>query len=564
MKEMKSIKFGTNSDTYEVVDAQARTDISNIPSTYATKAEVTSGLAGKQATLVSGVNIKTINNKSLLGSGNITIEGGSGGGGGSEIHVIEPTPITTTQKSWSQILEQAFQSAEIYGLQVTDNGTIASLVTGNTGSWTISNGSISITADAEKDSFSVTVGSVTEELYKSGGWVTKTVKDDTIDTVVINDGNMIQFYTKNGDGVLTSTFVRFNTTTAASIKKLSANVTFSNADYVYHPCLELINYANILYKAISLDATFENNIINNQSYMLGNYDIGGLSVSSDSASSIYDQKDASFYASGSWEGSRTLWNGCTWDVATHTVTYPKAIKISVNSEDTINAIPDTLTFTVQSGGEILLPDPADYTNQLAEINDVVDGVKVLIFSTGTEWRFASDVLQLTKSQYESARSSKSLYGISVGDKFYLDPTRGLPIKMSEGGDWWQPYDFQASHSSYNVTGSSLSLSSFSTTNHILTADSQNTTVDLQGELFDCVLNVDVADIVPTYTFNADKPILYKQDGTKVQALTFNANTIYNITFTVANFAHWDPNLQQVTGPKYLLVDCKSFPKTVGE
>lgn len=36
--------------------------------------------AGAQRTLVSGTNIKTVNNQSLLGSGNITIEGGSGGG----------------------------------------------------------------------------------------------------------------------------------------------------------------------------------------------------------------------------------------------------------------------------------------------------------------------------------------------------------------------------------------------------------------------------------------------------------------------------------------------------
>ena len=36
-------------------------------------------ISGKQDVLVSGTNIKTINNKSLLGSGNITIEGGSGG-----------------------------------------------------------------------------------------------------------------------------------------------------------------------------------------------------------------------------------------------------------------------------------------------------------------------------------------------------------------------------------------------------------------------------------------------------------------------------------------------------
>lgn len=37
-------------------------------------------LDGKQATLVSATNIKTINGTSLLGSGNIAISGGGGGG----------------------------------------------------------------------------------------------------------------------------------------------------------------------------------------------------------------------------------------------------------------------------------------------------------------------------------------------------------------------------------------------------------------------------------------------------------------------------------------------------
>lgn len=39
-----------------------------------------SSLSGKQATLVSGTNIKTINGASVLGSGDITISGGGGGG----------------------------------------------------------------------------------------------------------------------------------------------------------------------------------------------------------------------------------------------------------------------------------------------------------------------------------------------------------------------------------------------------------------------------------------------------------------------------------------------------
>ena len=48
-------------------------------------------LANKQDTLVSGTNIKTINNESLLGSGNINIEGGSSDFNVREIDASDPT-----------------------------------------------------------------------------------------------------------------------------------------------------------------------------------------------------------------------------------------------------------------------------------------------------------------------------------------------------------------------------------------------------------------------------------------------------------------------------------------
>jgi hypothetical protein len=48
-------------------------------SSYATTNTVNQGLATKQDTLLSGTNIKTVNGTSLLGSGDITISGGSGG-----------------------------------------------------------------------------------------------------------------------------------------------------------------------------------------------------------------------------------------------------------------------------------------------------------------------------------------------------------------------------------------------------------------------------------------------------------------------------------------------------
>ena len=50
-------------------------------------------ISGKQDKLVSGSNIKTINGQSILGSGNITIEGGSSSGGssGGEMEWYEPS-----------------------------------------------------------------------------------------------------------------------------------------------------------------------------------------------------------------------------------------------------------------------------------------------------------------------------------------------------------------------------------------------------------------------------------------------------------------------------------------
>ena len=56
-------------------------------------------ISGKQDTLVSGTNIKTINGESILGSGNIVIEGGSGGtssgGSGAYAEVNHGTSDTT-------------------------------------------------------------------------------------------------------------------------------------------------------------------------------------------------------------------------------------------------------------------------------------------------------------------------------------------------------------------------------------------------------------------------------------------------------------------------------------
>lgn len=67
---------------YIITDAQGG-DLSN----YYTKGETDTLLGNKQSTLVSGTNIKTINNESLLGEGNF--------------HLVETSAVTTSVSSTS-------------------------------------------------------------------------------------------------------------------------------------------------------------------------------------------------------------------------------------------------------------------------------------------------------------------------------------------------------------------------------------------------------------------------------------------------------------------------------
>lgn len=79
----KADKLTTYTKTEVDTSLLLKADKSN---TY-TKTEVDTALGDKQATLVSGTNIKTINNQSLLGSGNINISGGGSYTAGTGIDI---------------------------------------------------------------------------------------------------------------------------------------------------------------------------------------------------------------------------------------------------------------------------------------------------------------------------------------------------------------------------------------------------------------------------------------------------------------------------------------------
>lgn len=75
---------------YIITDATAG-DLSNYYTKSETDNAITAATSTKQDTLVSGTNIKTINGETLLGEGNIEIQGG----GGSSINVVQITGTST-------------------------------------------------------------------------------------------------------------------------------------------------------------------------------------------------------------------------------------------------------------------------------------------------------------------------------------------------------------------------------------------------------------------------------------------------------------------------------------
>lgn len=84
-KPSTGIPKGDLSASVQTSLSRADSALQSVPSTYRTASEQDEIDEGKQDKLVSGTSIKTINGQSLLGSGNINVQGG----GGSDVNVVD-------------------------------------------------------------------------------------------------------------------------------------------------------------------------------------------------------------------------------------------------------------------------------------------------------------------------------------------------------------------------------------------------------------------------------------------------------------------------------------------
>lgn len=104
------VELGFNVDLtpyIKTVDAEAKIATAKSEAISSSKTYTDTQVAKKQDTLISGTNIKTINNQSILGSGNINIEGG-----GSTVTVDTALSATSTNPVQNKIITNALNKKQ--------------------------------------------------------------------------------------------------------------------------------------------------------------------------------------------------------------------------------------------------------------------------------------------------------------------------------------------------------------------------------------------------------------------------------------------------------------------
>lgn len=150
--DLKTVAFSgsyndlSNKPTIPTKTSQLTNDsnfLTEIPNEYVTETELNAkgyltehqDISGKQDKLVSGTNIKTINGNSLLGSGDITIQGGSSGGSSDWELIGEVTSDGTGDAVGIYIPIDFTQYKEVFIASKMIGGTCQRIILGNLLAW---------------------------------------------------------------------------------------------------------------------------------------------------------------------------------------------------------------------------------------------------------------------------------------------------------------------------------------------------------------------------------------------------------------------------------------------
>ena len=350
---------------YSAYTASTETKISNKADTttvnaLSTKIDTISGnvetlsgtVANKQDTLVSGTNIKTINNQSLLGEGNITIEGGS---------------TITVDKEMSKTSENPVQNKVITA--TLDNYALASDIPTKTSQLTNDSGFLSEHQDISGkldtsvfENYSADTDSkITDkqDVLVSGTNI-KTINNQSL----LGEGNI----TIEGGGSITIDDSMSDTSENAVQNKVIKSYVDSNK---VTKTSELTNDSNYIVNGTSNDVTFNGNV-----YLSGSTHIpseikaeGNLKMTSDfalgkeclfktkalMANTIYTEKLA--YSSGN-TSTGTIYTSYTWDLP------HKSGTIALTSD-----IPSTTNFVQTSAFTSYSASTADSINKKLNTTD---------------------------------------------------------------------------------------------------------------------------------------------------------------------------------------------------
>ena len=203
------------------------------------KSEVNDALANKQNNLVSGTNIKTINNQSLLGHGNISIQAGDSVALAcvSDHYFDSTTKEIVLDACAGKVISDVSKSTsglvDTYTITFNDNSTYVFTVTnGNDGSSpdivTSTNGWNSTTSDSKVPSEKLTKASLDNKLDKVLGTANRFVVTDSSKNVTLKEklGNI----TLDGKVGSNANYFLYTTTSGeVTSKQKIGNITTSGA-----------------------------------------------------------------------------------------------------------------------------------------------------------------------------------------------------------------------------------------------------------------------------------------------------------------------------------------------